>query len=397
MRRWGLLAAGVCLAAGLLAPADDTLQIFGYYEPQYMGARLSGKYYQLFANKLRLDLRADLSERVTFAANFDYITYHGKKKWDVLEFLAPDVVAQIPESLRPLYVIPFENETFLDNAYLKLSFPGFDLTAGKQQISLGTGYVWNPTDVFNIKDVLDPTYEQPGHNAVRLDIPLGDRYTATALYSPEATWGESGKLLQVKGNAGRFDFALTLVQTNWVFHDYTRFDAAAMNFTPLPEQRRLLGGSTAGELLGLGVWAEFAYSWMEQSRDFRELVVGSDYTLDTQTYVMLEYYYNSRAESDHRAYDINDWMRFYAAEQKAVARHQLFVLVQHPVTDLLILGIQNIAALSDGSIAIVPTAGYSLSDNVELFAYLNINAGSEGKAYGRNMGTGGLLRLRVYF
>jgi hypothetical protein len=358
---------------------------------------LSGKYYQLFANKLRLDLRADLSERVTFAANFDYITYHGKKEWDVLEFLAPDVAAQIPEPLRPLYVIPFENETFLDNAYLKLSFPGFDLTAGKQQISLGTGYVWNPTDVFNIKDVLDPTYEQPGHNAVRLDVPLGDRYTVTALYSPEATWGESGKLLQLKGNAGRFDVALTFVQTHWVFRDYTRFDAAAMNFTALPEQRHILGGSTAGELLGLGVWAEFAHSWMEKSRDFSELVLGSDYTFDTQTYVMLEYYANSRAESDYRAYDINDWMRFYAAEHKAVARHQLFVLVQHPVTDLLTLGIQNIAALSDGSVAIVPTAGYSLSDDVELFAYLNINVGAEGKAYGRNMGTGGLLRLRVYF
>ena len=30
---------------------------------------------------------------------------------------------------------------------------------GKQQISLGTGYVWNPTDVFNIKELFDPTYE----------------------------------------------------------------------------------------------------------------------------------------------------------------------------------------------------------------------------------------------
>jgi hypothetical protein len=397
MKRVWLLTAGLCLVAGFLTAADDALQIFGYYEPQYLGTRLSGKFYQLFANKLRVDLRADLSEHVTFAANFDYITYHGKKDWDVLEFLSPDVVVQIPEPLRPLYIIPFENENFLDNAYLKLSFPGFDLTAGKQQISLGTGYVWNPTDVFNIKDVLDPTYEQPGHNAVRLDVPVGDRYTVTALYSPESTWGESGKLLQVKGNAGRFDFALTFVETNWIFHDYTRFDAARMNFTSMPERRRLLGGSTAGEVLGLGVWAEYAYSWMDKSRDFSELVLGSDYTFDIQTYVMLEYYHNSRAESDYRAYDLNDWMRFYAAEQKSVARHQLFVLVQHPVTDLLTLGIQNIVALSDGSVAVVPTAGYSLSDNVELFAYLNINVGTEGKAYGRNMGTGGLVRMRVYF
>lgn len=382
---------------GLSATAQEKLEIFGYYEPQYLGTALNREYYQLFTNKLRIDLKYVFSEHVTFAANFDFITYHGKTQWSVLDFLSSEIVDRVPEPARSLYIVPYENEIFLDNAFLKLSFSGWDLTAGKQQISLGTGYVWNPTDVFNTKDVLDPTYEQPGHNAVRVDVPAGSRSTVTALYAPEATWEESGKLFELKSGFGRFDFTLDFIETYWVLHDYMRFDPEAQYFVALPGKRSLLGGSAVGELAGLGVWAEFAHNWMEQGKNFYELVVGGDYTFDSQTYVMAEYYRNTQGKSDYLEYDLNDWMRFFTAEQKAVSRDQLYTFAQHPVTDLLSLGLQNVLSLSDGSLALAPTALYSLSDNVELFAYLNFGIGSEGKAYGSNMGHGGLLRLRVYF
>lgn len=385
------------ILAGVSAYAQNKLEIFGYYEPQYLGSSVSSEFYQLFTNKLRLDLRSDLSDMITFAANLNIITYHGKTEWNVLEFLSTQISDGIPQALKSLYVLPFENDIYLDNAFLKLRFKWFDLTAGKQQISLGTGYAWNPTDVFNTKDVLDPTYEQPGHTAVRVDIPLSSRHTVTALYAPESTWSESGKLFQFKGMLGRFDYALTLIETEWTYHNYTRFEPAAMNFAALTEQRRLLGGSAAGELLGLGVWAEYAYNWMEKSLDFYELVLGSDYTFDFQTYVMLEFYRNTLGKSDPNSYDLNDWMRFFTAEQKSLTRDQFFVLAQHPAGDLLDVGLQSIFSLSDGSLALVPTANYSLSDNVELFAYLNFNIGGEGTAYAPSLGSGGLLRLRVYF
>jgi hypothetical protein len=384
------------LAASATA-AQEELQIFGYFEPQYMGTHISARYYQLFTNKLRVDIKSELSDNITFAANINAITYHGKKEWNILDFLAPDIRDAIPEALRPLYTLPFENQTLLDNAYARLTLAGFDLTIGKQQISLGTGYVWNPTDIFNVKDVLDPTYEQPGHNAARLDIQMGGRHTATLLYAPEASWNESGKLLQLKGGAGRFDYTLILIETLWTFHDYSRFDAGSLNFVALPEKRRLWGGSAVGELLGLGVWAELAFNTMELSPDFYELVLGSDYTFDFQTYFMVEYYRNTLGKSDYRTYGLNDWMRFFTSEQKSVTRDQLYSLVQHPVTDLLGLGLQCLLSLSDGSWSFVPFARHSLSDNTELFAYLNLNIGSEGKTYGRSLGRGGLLRLRVYF
>jgi hypothetical protein len=394
--KW-VLMLGVLALMALPLMAQEKVELFGYYESQILGTELKGEFYQLFTNKLRVDLKSDLSENITFAANFDYIHYLGKTEWAVLDFLSEELVSTVPEEMRPFYVIAFSSDTFLDNAYIKLSFKPFDLTVGKQQISLGTGYVWNPTDVFNIKDVLDPTYEQPGHTALRIDIPLGLMYTLTGLYSPEESWEKSTKLVQLKGNISHFDYYVIAVERIWPFHDYTEFDPANMNFLDVSEKRKMLGGSTAGELLGLGVWTEYAYNWMAKSDDFYELVVGADYTFDFQTYVMTEYYRTTFGKSDYKDYNINDWMRFLAAEQKAICRDQAYVFVQHPATDLLDVGLQTVYCFSDNSLAFVPTLGYSLSDNVVIYAYLNFNLGKKGTVYGKNMGNGGLLRLRAYF
>jgi hypothetical protein len=385
------------LSVGSPLASQEKVDIFGYFESQYMGTDVNKTYYQLFSNKLRLDLKSKLTDNITFAANFDYITYHGKREWNILDFLSPEILAQVPPGMEPFYVLNFSNRTFLDNAYFRLSLKHFDLTVGKQQISLGTGYVWNPMDVFNIKELVDPTYEQPGHNAIRLDVPVGTAYTITALYSPDDTWKNSAKLIQFKGRISRFDYAFIAIEKVWRFHDYTQFDLGKMNFLELPEQRRLFGASTAGELFGLGVWAEFAYNWMESTDNFYELVIGTDYTFDFQTYIMVEYYRNTLGKTDVEQYTLNDWMRVFAAEQKTISRDQVYMFIQHPVTDLINLGLQSIYSISDGSVALVPVMNYSFSENIDIMAYLNINFGKEGTVFSRNMGNGGMVRARVYF
>ena len=404
MKKWLSLLVFFLLSLSSLI-AQDKVELFGYFESQAMGTGVKNEFLLLYSNKLRVDLKSSLSEKVTFAANFDYITFHGKTEWNILDFLPPDAIAEVPAGTEPFYVFSYSDRHFLDNAYIKLSFKHFDLTVGKQQISLGTGYVWNPTDVFNIKELFDPTYEQPGHNALRLDIPLGSMYTLTTLFSPEDTWKDSAKLIQIKGRISRFDYSLIGIEKVWLFHDYTRFDDENMNFLELPGKRQLLGASTAGELLGLGVWAEYAYNWMEYSEDFREyavgdfseLVVGTDYTFNFQTYMMIEYYRNTLGKTDYEQYNLNDWMRMITLEQKALSRDQDYAFIQHPATDLMSVGISTIYSVSDKSLTLVPTLNYSFSDNVEIFAYLYFNIGKDGKVFAKTMGNGGMIRARVYF
>lgn len=379
----------------LLIPqlSAQEVDIFGYFEPQFTGIYVNKNHYQLQSNKLRVDLKSNPAENVEFGANFDWIVYHGKCDWNFLDFIPKEVTSSVSPYRKPRYRFTYEDRIFLDNAYLRFSFPSFDLMVGKQQISLGTGYAFNPTDVFNFKDLMDPTYEQPGHNALRIDWPLKDGFSLLALYSPESDWEESGKLLRLKGRWGHFDFSVIGSETWWTLTDYNYPDYDSIS----SHRRRLLGGDCAGELLGLGVWAEGAHNFVKDSKDFWELVVGSDYTFDSELYLMLEIYHHSLAKSDYRQYDLNDWLRFFYQEQKSLTRDQVYWFVQYPATDLLKIGGSALVSLSDGSIAFVPTMSYSLYENVELTLIGNVNVGKEGKAYGTSQGHSLLLRSRVYF
>jgi hypothetical protein len=379
----------------LLIPpaAAQDLDIFGYFEPQFNLIHLDDGNYQLQSNKLRVDLKSHPDEDIEFGANFDWIVYHGKRDWNYWDFIPERVTSLYHPLRRYRYQFSFEDRTFLDNAYLRFSFPSFDLMIGKQQISLGTGYAWNPTDVFNVKDLTDPTYEQPGHNAIRIDWPLKDGFGLLGLYSPESDWESSGKLLRLKGRWRHFDFSVIGTETEWGVTDY---EYPFLNLFTL-HVRRLLGGDFAGELLGLGVWGEGAYNFVGDFEDFWELLVGGDYTFDSQVYLLLEFYHHSLGKSDYRDYDLNDWLRFFYQEQKSLTCDQVYCLIQYPLTDLLKIGGSTLVSLFDGSIALVPTVLYSFQENVEFTLIGNLNIGKEGKAYGSSQGRGLLLRSRVYF
>ncbi len=378
--------------------AQENVNLFGYFESQYTGAFFKSSYYQLYTNKLRLDIEADLSEKVKIGANVNIITYHGKTQWSIPDLLPDKITQQIDPQLAPYYIYPFSDRQYLDNAYLRLSFAAFDLTLGKQQISLGSGYVWNPMDLFNTKDVLDPTYEQPGHNALRLDIPMTGRYGLTVLYQPGEDLSGSGKLLMLHGGVSHFDFSLLAAEKNLMRHDYTSFQLLPEpDFTDVSTGRRLLGFECQGELLGLGVWSETAYSRLTDGDDYTSWVLGADYTFPSQFYLMAEFFQNGSGKSGSDRYDLNDWMRYLTRESKSIARDQLYTMLQYPLTDLITSRCSALFSLSDGSMALIPSLEWNIFEDVMLTAYLNINVGNEDGVYSPRFGNGGMLRLRGYF
>jgi hypothetical protein len=382
-----------------LVPAGfaQQVELFGYYEPQYTGVSIQDRYQQLFTNKLRIDMQSSAFDNVKFAANFDFLTYHGQTEWNYLDFL-PELIRETAHpSATPDLAFVYGDSIFLDNAYLKIGFSSFDITVGKQQISLGTGYVWNPTDLFNFKDYADPTYEQPGHNSIRVDISLPRRSGLTIVYFPEDNWENSQKLIEYKENIGHFDISACFIEKQWQFSDFI-YQYIWPGFGDEPQLRRLYGISFVGELLGAGVWGEMGFNTFDRRyRDFSEIVIGLDYTLDNGTYLLAEYYRNNLAKSDYRDYDLNDWMRFFMAESKSVSRDNLYMYVDYPLTDLIHVNNSAAISASDMSLALIPGLNYSLYQDVELTVFVNVYAGREGNAYDSDLGTGGIARLRVYF
>ncbi|MFC1565122.1 hypothetical protein ACFL6G_09320 [candidate division KSB1 bacterium] len=368
----------------------EGIEIFGYYEPQFTGFRVNGEYQQLTSNKLRIDFERSVSDRLTFKANYDFITYSGTTVFYITDYFVEDIISVLPPGSRENYILNFENREFLDNAYMKIAFKKFDLTVGKQQISPGAGYAWNPTDVFNIKSVLDPTYEQPGYNAVRADIPLGNSSTLSMVYSPEEDFEHSGKFLKLKWRAGHFDISALGGERYWNLSDYT-------NVLFRQERRRTAGFDISGEMFGLGVWSECAYNNMEISENFFEGLIGFDYTFGNGLYLLNEFYRNEQGKTDYREFTLDGWMRNLTSESKALSRDQWYSYLIYPASDLLMIGASAITSLNDGSLAFIPTAIYNFDDNMDITLFGNIYFGTDGKTFSPLLGSGFLLRARYYF
>ena len=167
--------------------------IFGYYESEYDHIQLANKSYNFGYNKLRVDLESRPSDQVMIAGNINFQLYHGKTDWDLIDFIPKSIGADI-ESLS----FALKDTLFLDNIYLRTSLSKFDFTIGRQPLSLGTDYAWNPLDIFNRKDLIDPTYEQAGINALRMEIPIVDRTVLDAIIIPDSSWKMSSNMMQLK-------------------------------------------------------------------------------------------------------------------------------------------------------------------------------------------------------
>ncbi len=388
--------AAVVLLAAVAAPADD-LDLFGYYEPQYTGIHAAGSYRQLMSNRFRLDLKSTAVKNVEVGADLVGLLYYGTTTWDLLDFLPGAVADSVPESLRPLYVLPFADRCYAGDVYARLAFRRVAITVGKQQLSFGTGYFANPTDVFNAKDAFDPTYEQPGHNAVRLDVQPWNRVSVVGLLGPGADWKWTTKLVRVKAGAGRFDFSVAGAEFPHTATDFTTVDTMTGWFTQTTGRRRMAGADVVGQVWELGLWAEGGWFMPEAGDGHYELIAGIDHTLDCGLYLMAEYHRNTAAGADWEGYGLNDWIRYLLGESRTMARNQAYLLARYGATELVGVGLSAIASIDDGSVALVPMVDWNLFENVDLTLMGNILLGGAGRAYGSTLGSGGILRCRVWF
>lgn len=377
-------------------------EFFGYYESELDAIGFGNKSYVYNYNKLRLDVEARPSDRVQIGANFNVQHYLGKTTWDLFDFL-PD---HTYESLDMLGVaefpFPIPDTSYVDNFYIRLQLDRADLTLGKQQLSYGTGYAWNPTDIFNYKQLLDPSYEQTGVSAVRLELPLAYRLNLDIVYRPEKDWESSAKQLQLKVGLGRFDIAGNLAEYEWSRTQFNDPLAAAGTVIPPPlfttatTKRSMLGGSIVGELLGFGLWAEGAQNQLEGDDDFLELVVGLDYTFENSSYFLVEYLYNENGLADKAALTLTEFLRSLNGETHSLMQNYGFLYFMDPVGDFGTLTFLGFANFDDQSFAINPGFEWAGFENMNFSFISSIMAGEDDTEFGLQ-DWGLRIRIRGYF
>ncbi|MCF7885029.1 MAG: hypothetical protein K9M80_00920 [Candidatus Marinimicrobia bacterium] len=348
---------------------------YGYYETEFDNIGLPKEKLYTNYHKFRLDMDVSPSNNIRIAGNIIYKHFEGATKYNYMNFLDEYYHTLRLEDESPLFVggtpMVINNRTyelkdtlFFDNIFLELHHKYFDLILGKQQLPTGSGYAWNPTDIFNKKDIFDPTYENRGVNALQLRIPIGTRYNLIGIIQPGKDYDNTTQYYEMKGWLGSFDVAFSYARTE--YNPASVYELIGMSKNPAVI-RDVGGFNMEGELLGLGLRTEIAVNRLNQDNDNLkyEYIIGADYTFRNSLYLLGEYYHNDfGSEVDQTR--LIDYMHYFNYTVKSLNQNYAFGMLQYPLTDLIDISLSSIANLDDESIAINPRLVYRIYQDVEL-------------------------------
>lgn len=348
------------------------LDISGYYEntlvPEYSDDL---KENILDVSKLRLDFSSGGgSDELQFRANVNFIELHSGAEYDLAPYLPASVADTLSAWDIPVEITLTQSRIFLDNAFLTWKIGDISVRLGRQQLSWGPAYSFNPTDLFHKKELLDPTYEKEGVTALRIDYRWGIGGQLAGIMVPGSKLGRSGYAVRLATHIHSigYDMALTAHQV----YDSTSLDYATKE--PLRQRRRALGLDFSGCLFGPGFWMEGNYNRMDVEEDFVRAVAGLDYTLKNGTYMIFEALYNGRAELD-TPYPALDWLE-YIYFSEPVSRYRLMAGLRKDLTDLVSGSLYWFGG-TDGSMAINPRIDASIAQNADLVLFGALTLGDE--------------------
>ncbi|MBW2096041.1 MAG: hypothetical protein JRI80_14245 [Deltaproteobacteria bacterium] len=269
---------------------------------------------------------------------------------------------------------------WLDRFNVKVSFPRADLTIGRQAITFGKAYFWNPLDLYLPFDPaqFDRDYKA-GVDALRLDIPLGlfsglnvisvlgRELDSNNQYMEDQTvncsWFGSSLLLRGFTHVAGWDLAIQggKVYGGWHF-----------------------GGGLVGESKSFQVRFEAARFWADDGpllpppnrvpllEDHVTAVIGLGRHWPSSLDIQVECLFNGGGES----HDIT--LGLERVERGGIlhaGRILTGITVSYEFTPLILGQLAVLQSQTDGSTQIQPTLRWSTGDNSELLLGASINRG----------------------
>jgi hypothetical protein len=391
MKQLATLSAIGLLTLQLARPATaQQLDVSGYYENMLqLDYVANSKLQALDASKFRLDGALLIGRVLEVRGNVNFIFSLGQLRRSIAPYLPPSVADALQAAGIPDTVEVDRARLFVDNLFVTWVPGSLRIRAGKQQLSWGRGYSYNPTDLFHRKTLVDPTYEKEGVTALRADYRWGIGGQISLIGAPKSDLSHSGYALRAGTHVSQigYDVAVTAHQVS----DSTALDPATL--APVTQQRRALGLDFVGALFGLGVWFEGNYNWMEFEADFVRFVMGTDYTFNDGTYVMLEALYNGRSPRKP-PYPIDDWLANLLYGEP-VGRGWILAGMRRDISDFWSANLYVFLS-PDGSALINPRLDASLAQNVDLVLFGGITLGDDEGSFPSDL-VSAVGRLTVYF
>ena len=260
-------------------------------------------------------------------------------------------------------LVCFEN---IDRLSFKLAKGAVEATIGRQRINWGTNLIWNPNDWFNAYNFLDfAYYEKPGADALRF------RYYANSTTVVEFAL-QAGRSQDRRNFAGLYKF--NFLNYDWQFQ-------AGLSGNDLAS-----GFSWSGAMKGAGFRGEASLyrSVIDRKALDRPRGVASvsaDYTFRNSFYLQGSVLYNGFGASGQSppftmASVVN-------AKSLIPKRYALFGEAAYQLTPLLRPDLSASICPIDGSFYLAPSASFSVHNNVDFLALVQIFHGNAGDLYGK--------------
>ncbi len=241
----------------------------------------------------------------------------------------------------------FAAKHFVDRLYFKQIFPEGELVVGRQRISMGTGRIWNPTDLFNpINPANFSKIEKDGVDAVTGRIYMGNFTDVAFVYNPYDDFASQNLGAKFRSNVAEYDFSVM----GGMFGD-----------------RTVVGGDFAGNFFDAGLRGEGIYS--ADKRDFKDgfakFILGMDNQFTPDLYALVEYHYNGEGKRNTSDY-ITEIPRLLRGEILNLGREYLAAMGSYLVHPLVNTSVTYIANLVDGSGVVTIIILYSVAQEAAI-------------------------------
>lgn len=303
------------------------------------------------------EIRLEGSARLSDVAQID-LQWEGRNARHRHERKVFDPQAEPPGNIR------YYDEVYHDfyNFYLFLNLGRLGVHAGRQNIDWGQGWMFNPINIFQRKDVFDPDEQLVGTDAVRttsflgrdgeFDLVLGLKDWDTFIGGANCRWG--------KENGSRL-FGLTFA------HD------------------KLLGLTVAGgelalksHLTGTALFLEAGVFFDREDEfdphDYGAVDIGIEKLLPDDWQILVEYYHDGHGAVDPATYGDEEYYDLILGNRQVIGRNHVVVMLQKKVAGSR-FRIYTLSNTDDRSTIIAPEYMWEPFPNVSLLFGASIVSG----------------------
>jgi len=287
------------------------------------------------------------------------------------------------------------DKIIIDRGSLSLYSKYITATFGVQQIAWGTGYAFNPTDLWNTKNPSDPNASKRGIPAIRAEFSLGKLSGLDFVLAPSTDLKTSSAGLRFTSNIFNFDYSLSLSR-------YLGADRAIML---LPE-KVVAGIDFSGDIIdGIGIWGEMAASnpkysgfhYYNTDSAYVQFDLGLTYTFENGITFLAEYYYNGLGESNFENYNLTGFMYMMSGDMVGLGKHYLMPGIQYTIFDDFQLSLFTLINVGDKSQMLLPQIDYFFNEDFSLNLIGTFGLGDRYKSEYGSINNSGALKVIGWF